>query len=90
MLIESLELRCHAHIFGLFMLLYSNTRDAYSFVTMHFTYKYIIVNYTCFVALEQWKLYFGSIEQFQKTIMQTLQCLSGINKHKEQVINIDL
>ena len=40
-LIKSFELRCHAHIFLLFVLLYSNTRDAYLFVTIHFMYIYI-------------------------------------------------
>ena len=36
--IKSLELKCHVHIFLLFVLLYSNTRDAYLFVAIHFIY----------------------------------------------------
>ena len=39
--IKSLELMCHVHIFLLFVLLYSNTRDAYLFVSMHIMYIYI-------------------------------------------------
>ena len=40
-LVKSLELKCHAHISLLFVLLYSNTRDAYLFVAMRFIYIYI-------------------------------------------------
>ena len=39
-LIKSLELKCQVYIFLLFVLLYSNTRDAYLFVAMHFFYIY--------------------------------------------------
>ena len=46
-LIKSLELRCHVHIFLLFVLLYSNTRDAYLVVTMHFIYIYIYIHTEC-------------------------------------------
>ena len=38
---KSLELMCRAFIFSLFVLLYSNTRDAYLFVAMHYVYIYI-------------------------------------------------
>ena len=33
-----MELKYQVHIFSLFVLLYSNTRDAYLFVTMYFIY----------------------------------------------------
>ena len=36
--IKSLELKCHAYIIWLFMLLFSNTQDAYLFVSMHYIY----------------------------------------------------
>ena len=42
-LIKSLELKCHVHILRLFVLLYSNTRDAYLFVAMHYIYIYMCV-----------------------------------------------
>ena len=41
--IKSLELKCHAHIFWLFVLLCSNTRDAYLFVAIHFMYMYTYI-----------------------------------------------
>ena len=42
MLIKSLESKLHAHIFLLFVLLYSNTRSAYLFVAMHYIYIYLL------------------------------------------------
>ena len=46
--IKSFELRCHEHIFLLFVLLYYNTRDACLFVAMHFMHIYIyIYTYIC-------------------------------------------
>ena len=45
-LIKSLELKCHVHIFLLFVLLYSNTQDAYLFVICilyKHTYIYIYI-----------------------------------------------
>ena len=42
-LIKLLELKCHVHIFLLYVLLYSNTRDTYLFVTMHFMYIYVYI-----------------------------------------------
>ena len=45
MLMKSLELKCHVHIFSQFVLLYSNTRDAYLFVAMHFICIYVCIIY---------------------------------------------
>ena len=42
-LIKSLELKCHVHIFLLFVLLCSNTLDACLFVAMNFIYIYVYI-----------------------------------------------
>ena len=41
--LKSPELKCHVHIFPLFVSLCYNTRDAYLFVSMHNIYIYIYI-----------------------------------------------
>ena len=41
---KSLEFKCHVHIFLPFVLQYSNIREAYIFVAMHFIYIYVYVH----------------------------------------------
>ena len=68
LLIKSLELRCHAHIFSLFVLLYSNTRDVYLFVAMHFIFIYICIHIMFHLLIKKYN-FLRLIEQTDYNVM---------------------